>query len=81
MEVNDTRKCLVTDILLNIRKLAEYIRKRKNPTWVVKWAYFQKKLSIPLILSDQYEWIIAIKSLDKKENDSDLQEDAIIFVL
>jgi len=28
MEVNETRNCLVTDILLNIRKLAEYIGKR-----------------------------------------------------
>jgi len=28
MEVNETRNCLVTDILLNIRKLAEWIRKR-----------------------------------------------------
>jgi len=28
MEVNETRKCLFTDILLNIRKSAEMIRKR-----------------------------------------------------
>jgi len=28
MEINETRKCLVTDILLNIRKSAEWIRKR-----------------------------------------------------
>jgi len=28
MVVNETRNCLVTDILLNIRKLAEYIWKR-----------------------------------------------------
>jgi len=28
MEVIETRNCLVTDILLNIRKSAEYIRKR-----------------------------------------------------
>jgi len=28
MEVNETRNCLVTDILLNIRKSAELIRKR-----------------------------------------------------
>jgi len=28
MEVNETRNCLVTDIFLNIRKLAEWIRKR-----------------------------------------------------
>jgi len=27
MEVNDTRNCLVTDILLNIRKSSEWIRK------------------------------------------------------
>jgi len=27
MEVNEIRNCLVTDILLNIRKSAEYIRK------------------------------------------------------
>jgi len=27
MEVNETRNCLVTDILLNIKKSAEYIRK------------------------------------------------------
>jgi len=26
MEVNETRNCLVTDILLNIRKTAEWIR-------------------------------------------------------
>jgi len=28
MEVNKTRNCLVTDILLNIRKSAEWIWKR-----------------------------------------------------
>jgi len=28
MEVNETRNCLVTDILLNIRKSSECIRKR-----------------------------------------------------
>jgi len=28
MEVNETRNCLVSDILLNIRKSAELIRKR-----------------------------------------------------
>jgi len=28
VEVNETRNCLFTDILLNIRKLAEYIWKR-----------------------------------------------------
>jgi len=28
MEVNETKNCLVTDILLNIRKSAEWIRKR-----------------------------------------------------
>jgi len=28
MEVNETRNCLVTDILLNIRKSAGWIRKR-----------------------------------------------------
>jgi len=28
MEVNETRNCLVTDNLLNIKKSAEYIRKR-----------------------------------------------------
>jgi len=28
MEVNETRNCLVTDILLNIRKSSEWIRKR-----------------------------------------------------
>jgi len=27
MEVNTTRNCLITDILLNIRKSAEWIRK------------------------------------------------------
>jgi len=27
MEVNETRNCLFTDILLNIRKSSEYIRK------------------------------------------------------
>jgi len=27
MEVNETRNCLVTDILLNIRRSAEWIRK------------------------------------------------------
>jgi len=32
MEVNETRNCLVTDILLNIRKSAEWIRKWYNPT-------------------------------------------------
>jgi len=48
MEVNETRNCLVTDILLNIRKSAEWIRKRWNSRGLVKWAYFQKKWSIPL---------------------------------
>jgi len=28
MEVNETRNCLVTDILLNIRKSSEWIWKR-----------------------------------------------------
>jgi len=28
MEVNETRNCVVTDIRLNIRKLAEWIWKR-----------------------------------------------------
>jgi len=28
MEVNETRNCLVTDILLNIKKSAEWIWKR-----------------------------------------------------
>jgi len=28
MVVNETRNCLVTDILLNIEKSSEYIRKR-----------------------------------------------------
>jgi len=28
MEVNETRNCLVTDILLNIRKSSEWIRKQ-----------------------------------------------------
>jgi len=28
MEVNETRNCMFTDILLNIRKTAECIRKR-----------------------------------------------------
>jgi len=28
MEVNETRNCLVTDILLNIKKSSEWIRKR-----------------------------------------------------
>jgi len=28
MEINETRNCLVTDIILNIRKSAEWIRKR-----------------------------------------------------
>jgi len=32
MVVNETRNGLVTDILLNIRKSAEWIRKRKNTT-------------------------------------------------
>jgi len=32
MEVNETRNCLVTDIVLNVRKLAEWIRKRWNST-------------------------------------------------
>jgi len=28
MTVNETRNCLVTDIILNIRKSSEWIRKR-----------------------------------------------------
>jgi len=32
MEVNETRNCLVTDILLNIRKSAKWIRRWQNPT-------------------------------------------------
>jgi len=30
MEVNETRNCLVTDILINIRKSAEWIQKRRG---------------------------------------------------
>jgi len=52
MEVNETRNCMVTDILLNIRRSAKWIRNGKtqqfNSGGVVKWAYFQKKWSIPL---------------------------------
>jgi len=51
--VNETRNCLVTDILLNIRKSAEWIKNGKtqlfNSEGVVKWGYFQKKWSIPLM--------------------------------
>jgi len=53
MVVNETRNCLVTDILLNIRKSAEWIKNGKtqlfNSEGVVKWGYFQKKWSIPLM--------------------------------
>jgi len=43
MEVNETRNCLVTDILLNIKKSAE-------------WAYFQKKLIVrPLFPQNKLE--------------------------
>jgi len=49
MEVNKTRNCLVTDILLNIRKSSEFENgKLFNSVGVVKRAYFQKKWSIPL---------------------------------
>jgi len=52
MEANETRNCLVTDILLNIRKSTEWIWKWWNSIvnsgGEVKWAYFQKKWSIPL---------------------------------
>jgi len=34
MEVNETRNCLVTDILLNIRKSVGWIRKRYSLTVV-----------------------------------------------
>jgi len=39
MEVNETRNFLLTDILLNIKKLVT--------GGVVKWAYFQKKVEYP----------------------------------
>jgi len=53
MEVNETRNCLVTDILLNIKKnrLNTFENGKTqllNSGGVVKWAYFQKKCSIPL---------------------------------
>jgi len=42
MEVNETRNCLVTDILLNIRKSAEWIQK-----WF-KMSLFPKKSGVSL---------------------------------
>jgi len=54
MKVNETRNYLVTDIVLNIKKSAEYCTFENGKTQlfdsrgVVKWAYFQKKWSIPL---------------------------------
>jgi len=53
MEVNETRNCLVTDILLKIKKnrLNTFENGKTqllNSGGVVKWAYFQKKWSIPL---------------------------------
>jgi len=51
MEVNETRNCLFNDILLNIRKSAEWIWKREtqlfNSEGVVKWAYLGKKREYP----------------------------------
>jgi len=52
MEVNETRNCLVNDILLNIRKSAEL--QIINSGGVVKWAYIQKKWSIPLSYCTKY---------------------------
>jgi len=54
MVVNETRNCLVTDILLNIEKSAEYIPKTVKlkcfySGGVVKCTYFHKKRSIPLM--------------------------------
>jgi len=34
MEVNETRNCLVTDIILNIKKSAEYIKKTVKPNYL-----------------------------------------------
>jgi len=53
MEVNETRNCLVTDILQNIIKSANGFENGEtqlfNSEGVVKWAYFfKKKWSIPL---------------------------------
>jgi len=54
MEVNETRNCLVTDILLNGKKSFKNSKTRLfNSGGVVKWAYFpkkkkEKKWSIPL---------------------------------
>jgi len=54
MEVNETRNCVVTDILLN-KKIKNRLNGFANGKTrlfksggVVKWAYFQKKWSIPL---------------------------------
>jgi len=47
MEVNETRNCLVTDILLTTRKSAEWIQLK---LWgSCKMSLFPKKWSIPLI--------------------------------
>jgi len=52
MEVNETRKYLVTDIFLKIGWQILPFKNGKtqlfNSGRVVKWAYFQKKWSIPL---------------------------------
>jgi len=56
MAVNGTRNCLVTDILLNIRKSAEWIRKCKTQLLMMKWAYFPKKWSIPLTICSKKKW-------------------------
>jgi len=37
MEVNETRNCLVSDILLNIRQSAEYFRKPFNCSTLGEW--------------------------------------------
>jgi len=42
MEVNETRNCLVTDILLNIRKLAEWIKTQLFNSLSGKMSLFPK---------------------------------------
>jgi len=61
MEVNETRNCLVTDILLNIKKknILNTFENGKtqlfNSGGVVKWAYFQKKVEYPFKCTDYFE--------------------------
>jgi len=60
MEVNETRNCMVTDILLNIWIPFKNGKNQLfNSGGLVKWAYFQKKkVEYPFKTFDLMQWMI-----------------------